>query len=174
MSETAVAEVDLDAQETWEATTGGTTYISIKDPRNPRAWVRKKVSGRGSRRITLTVDERLYNEQAVAYDGEHNCPFRNGLLRRISPKGEGRFEVTDEELVALLQGGSDEEFQQLIENTESEVVLRRMQFLGERNATMYRVNALRDLVELRYPNGKTSRVYQEYLDDLRAQGGTTL
>lgn len=173
MSEAAVAEVDLDAQETWEATTGGTTYISVQDPRNPKAWVRKKVSGRANKRITLTVSERLFNEQQVAYDNEKQCPFRNGLLRRIHPKGDGRFEITDEEIVALLQGGTDEEYQLLIEKTESEVVLRRMVLIAERSATLYRYNALRDLVEQRYPNGKTSRVYQEYLDDLANQGGST-
>jgi hypothetical protein len=33
------------AQEIWEATTPGTTYVNVRDPRNPEGWTRKKVGG---------------------------------------------------------------------------------------------------------------------------------
>lgn len=176
MSDTATVEAALDSQETWQSTTGGTTYVSVKDPRNPRGWVRRKVGGRGSKRITLTVEERLFNQELVTYENEHLDPFRNGLLIRIQPVNAERsqFEVTDEELVALLTSGEDEEFGTLIANTHSEVIVRRLLFLAERNATKFRYDALQDLVGQRYPAGKTSRVYREYIEELEKNAGADL
>lgn len=164
------------AQEIWEATTGGTTFINVRDPRNPRAWIQKSVGGKGTQRITLTIEEREFNQDAVVYESQHLDPFTNGMLYRISPKqGErGQYEVTDEQLVALLQGGSDEEYEQLIENTKSEVVLRRLLFLSDRNATAYRARLLAELVDRRYHVGKTSKVVQEMYDDESKYQGADL
>lgn len=161
------------AQEIWETTTGGTTFVNVRDPRNPDGWVRKKVGGRGSRRITLTVEEREFNQELVTYENKHLDPFSNGLLVRIAPKDvdRGQFEVTDEELIALLQGGTDEEFEDTIKKTESEVVLRRMLGLSERNATLHRFQILKDTIDDRFAIGKTQQVVQEIMDDdARYQG----
>lgn len=170
-----VESVDLKLQETWQSTTGGTTWVSVKDPRHPDNWVQRKVGGKGTQRITVTVEERLFNEELVAYDSLHHCPFRNGLLVRILPKGVERsqFELNDEELVLLLQGGEDEEFQATIEKTDSEVILRRLMFLAERNATMWRYSALKDLIDARYAKGKTSQVYREIEADEARYAGTS-
>lgn len=161
------------AQEIWESTTGGTVYVNVKDPRNPRAWIQKKVGGKGSQRITITVEERLFNQDMNTYENEHLDPFANGLLYRVSPKsGErGQYELSDEELVAVLKGGEDEDFEATVANTKSEIMLRRMLFLAERNATMHRFNIIKDTVEQRFAIGKTSKVVQEmYEDDHRYAG----
>lgn len=161
------------SQETWESTTGGTFWVQVKDPRQPGAWTTRKVGGKGSQRITITVEEREYNQEIVAYENKHLCPFSNGLLVRIQPKSveRGQYELNDEELVALLTTGQDEEFEALIANTKSEVILRRMLFLSERNATMFRFNVLKDTVDKRYAIGKTSKVVEEiYADDAKYAG----
>lgn len=161
------------AQEIWETTTGGTTFVHVKDPRNPDGWVQKKVGGRGTKRITLTVEEREFNQELVTYENKGHDPFTNGLLVRISPKDveRGQFEITDDEIVALLTGGTDEEFEATVKGTQSEVVLRRMMGLAERNATMHRFQILQDVVDERYTIGKTQKVVQEMIeDDARYQG----
>ena len=173
MTDQVEEQVNLKAQETWESTTGGTTFINVKDPRNPDGWVHKKVGGKGTQRITLTVEERLFNQDLVAYENTHLCPFRNGLLVRIAPANSerGQFELKDEELLLLLQAGEDEDFEVTIEKTTSEVILRRMLFLAERNATMWRYNKLKDLIEARYAVGKASQVYREIEEDDRKYAG---
>jgi hypothetical protein len=154
-------------QEIWMSTTGGTTYVHVKDPRNVNGWVQKKVGGKGSQRITLSIEEREFNQELVAYESQHHDPFTNGLLVRIAPKGVERsqYEVNDEELVALLKGGEDEDFEEMVVKTHSEVVLRRMLFLAERNTTLYRHNVLRDTVAERYSIGKTQQVVREIQED---------
>jgi hypothetical protein len=151
-------EVDLTSQEIWETTTGGTTYVNIRDPRVPNAWTKKKVGGKGTKRITITVEERLYNEELVAFERESQCPFRNGLLVRIHPKGaeRGQFEVSDAEIIALLTQLNDDEFTNTLANTHSEVVVRRMLALAERHATVYRFRILEDEVANRFAVGKSS------------------
>lgn len=167
MTSTEPEDIDLTAQEIWETTTGGTTFVHVKDPRSPRAWNKKKVGGRGSKRITLTVEERMFNQEQVAYENEHLDPFSNGLLVRVMPKSieRSQYEISDEELVALLKGGEDEDFEAMVVATPSEVVLRRMLFLAERNATMYRHEVLRTAIETRFAIGKTQQVVREMMAD---------
>lgn len=154
-------------QEIWETTTGGTTYVHVKDPRNPRGWVTKKVGGRGSKRISLTIEEREFNQELVAYENKHQDPFTNGLLYRIQPKSVERsaFEVSDEELVQLLGAGEDEQFEEDIRKISSEVILRRMLFLAERNVSMWRFNMLQTVIDDRFKIGKTQQVVREIFED---------
>jgi hypothetical protein len=166
-------EIDLDQQEIWESTTGGTTFVNVKDPRNPRAWITKKVGGKGTQRITVTVEERLFNQELVTYENGDHDPFLNGLLVRISPKDaeKGENEVTDDYLIEQLRDRSDEAFTTYLKSLRSEIVLRRLQSLAERHAPMYRFNEIQTEVDARYPIGKTSRVVSEMMhDDARYAG----
>lgn len=158
-----MSDEHLDDQETWETTTGGLTFIHTKDPLNSRVWVEKKVGGpNGAKRIVITTEERKHNQSMVAYGNEAQDPFLNGLLVRILPATERlENELTDKDLIELLQGGSDDDFEATIASIESEVILRRMHALTERNATPWRANALQDLINERWPAGKGSRVYEE-------------
>ena len=164
---------DRQAQEVWETTTGGTVYVHVKDPRNPNGWVQKKVGGRGTKRITVSVDEREFNQDLVTYENEQHDPFRNGLLRRISPKDptdKGQNEVADDELIEYLKLDDDQLFTEYYESLDSEVVLRRLLALGERHCSMYRFNHLKDHIDSKYALGKTQRVVKEmYEDDARYQ-----
>jgi hypothetical protein len=155
--------LDPNSQETWESTTGAQVWVNVKDPRARDSWMQKSVGGKGSQRITITVGEREFNEEMVAYENLHLCPFRNGLLIRILPKGveRSRFELKDEELLLVLQGGEDEQFEEDIEKITSEVILRRLLFLAERNATKWRFEALERVTLTKFPVGKSSQVYRE-------------
>lgn len=157
------------AQEIWEATTGGTTHINVRDPRNPEGWTKKRVGGRGSKRITLSVEEREFNQDLVQYENQHLDPFTNGLLIRISPKTveRGGNEVSDDELIAALQTSDDVEFELALNALTSEVVVRRLLELAKKHTSMMRYEQIRDLVDNRYSVGKTSQVVKEAMEDDR-------
>lgn len=155
------------AQEIWESTTGGTTWVHVKDPRNPDGWVQKKVGGKGTQRITLSVEEREFNQELIAYESKHHDPFTNGLLVRISPKAveRGGNELTDDDLIELLQTKDDAAFEAQMVAIESEVVLRRLLEHSRKHASMLRHEAIQTLVDDRYRIGKTSRVVKEIIED---------
>ena len=162
---------DLSQMETWEATTDGAVYVQVKDPRERTGWRYAKVTGRGRKKLQLTVEERLFNQDLVPEEkrAQHD-PFSNGLLVRTSPapasdEGLAAAHYTDDQLAELLQVDSDEVFMASVEAIESEVVVRRLLALAERKATMVRYQAIQELVDDRYHIGKTSRVVAEIYND---------
>lgn len=162
---------DLQQTETWEATTGGTTHVHVKDPRERNGWKITKVTGRGRKRIQLTIEERLFNQDLVPEENRHLDPFRNGLLVRTSPPPEpndadlGDSHYTDDQLVELLRLESDDVFMATVEAIQSEAVVRRLLDLAASKATNLRYTALQEHVDERYHVGKTSRVVQEIYDN---------
>lgn len=173
--ESTVDEQDPYSQETWESTTGSQVWVNVRDPRVRDGWVQKSVGGKGSQRITITIEERQFNEEMVAYENLNLCPFRNGLLIRVLPKGTERsqFELKDEELLLLLQGGEDEQFEEDLAKISSEVILRRLLFLAERNATKWRYEMLDAAIRDRFPVGKASQVYREMEAEEARYAGTS-
>lgn len=155
------------AQEIWEATTGGTTYVNVRDPRNPEGWTRKKVGGKGSKRITITVEEREFNQDLVQYENQHLDPFTNGSLIRISPKDaeRGPNEKTDDDLIAMLRIEDDIAFDVQLNAIVSETVLRRVLDLARAHTSMARYEIVRNLVDDRYQVGKASQVVREAEND---------
>jgi hypothetical protein len=155
------------AQEIWEATTPGTTYVNVRDPRNPEGWTRKKVGGRGSKRITVTVEEREFNQDLVQYENQHLDPFTNGRLIRISPKEveRGANERTDDELIAMLRIEDDDRFEAELRGIKSEIIVRRLMDLARKHTSVLRFEAVQTVVDERYHIGKTSQVVREAESD---------
>ncbi len=168
-----LSQEELTQTEVWEAVADGTTWLHKKNPQVAGTWKMHKVGGRGSKRITLTVEERLYNQELVPYENEKHDPFTNGTLVRVSPAEaeRGESEVTDAQLLELFEIGSDDVFSASVEDLKSEVVLRRLLNLAEKHATMVRYNMVRDLVEGRYKRSKTqTSVADLYSEDGRFRG----
>lgn len=155
------------AQEIWEAATSGTTWVNVRDPRNPDGWVRKKVGGKGTRRITVTVEEREFNQELVPFEKKHTDPFANGMLLRISPKEgkRGENEMSDEQLIDLLAISDDALFEKSLNEIQSEVLIRRLLKLAEKHTSMLRYQAVQEVVDTRYHIGKTSKVAREIMED---------
>lgn len=155
------------AQEIWESTTGGVTWVHVKDPRNPEGWVQKKVGGKGTQRVTLSVEEREFNQELIAYESQHLDPFTNGLLVRIQPKDveRGDSELTDADLIALLGLDNDDLFASELDGIRSEVVVRRLLELSKKHASMMRHEVIQNLVDDRYKIGKTQKVVKEMIND---------
>lgn len=166
-----MTEQDLSQMETWEATTGGAVYVQVKDPRDRTGWRSAKVTGRGRKKIQLSLEERLFNQELVPEEKRtQHDPFSNGLLVRTSPAPDVddddlQSHYTDDQLAELLQIDSDEVFLASVEAIQAEVVVRRLLKLAEKRATMVRFQALEELVDKRYHIGKTSRVVAEIYND---------
>lgn len=154
-------------QETWESTTGGVVWVQVKDPRHQGGWRTQKVGGKGTKRLSISVEEREFNQELIPYENEHLDPFRNGILVRTHPKGgeRGQFELTDAELIEMLQIGDDALFQEAYRSIGSEVVLRRLLKLAEKHTNMLRLQDIQGYVDDRYRSGKTSQVVKEMLED---------
>lgn len=163
-----MSEENANAQEIWESTTGGTTWVHVKDARVPGGWRQQKVGGKGTRRLTLTVEEREFNQDLIPFENAKHDPFTNGLLVRISPKvveERGEYELNDDQLVEILQLGDDETFLSTVREIDSEILMRRLLALSETHSTMTRFREIQQIVDSRYRGGKTSRVVKEIYED---------
>lgn len=155
------------AQEVWETTTGGTFWVHVKDPRQPGGWAQKRFGGRGSKKITITVEEREFNQELVSEDYQQHDPFTNGLLVRVSPKVVERseYELTDEDLLKVLAWEDDDKFEAYLRAVESEVIVRRFLALAGKNASKWRYDQIQQFVDVKYHIGKTSKVAKEIFED---------
>lgn len=156
-----------EVSEIWEATTEGTTWVSVRNTRVPGAWTERRVGGKGSKRLTITVEEREFNQEALPYENKHMDPFTNGLLVRISPKETTRtqYELVDDDLLEKLAIKDDAAFADYMMTVDSEVIIRRLLALARKHSTMARHQAIKEIVDGRYSVGKTSRVVQEAAED---------
>lgn len=163
-------------QEIWESTTGGQAWINVRDPRNPDGWTQKSVGGRGTKRITLTVEEREFNQELVAYENEHLDPFTNGMLVRISPSDtvRGKNELTDDDLAGVLRIEDDERFTSEVNAIDSEINMRRLLTLAEKHTSKMRYEEIQAVVDQRYAVGKTSRVVKEIYEDESRYAGADI
>ncbi len=163
MSSTATENV----QETWETTTGGTVYVQVKDPRQPGGWRQTKVGGKSAKKLRITVEEREFNQELIPEDNQEHDPFLNGLLVRTHPKDapKGVNELSDADLIEMLQMDSDEVFMEAVKSLASEVVLRRLVALAERHTNLLRLQELQAFVDAKYRVGKTSKVVAEMIAD---------
>jgi hypothetical protein len=154
-------------QETWEATTDGTVWVQVKDPRVPGGWRVQKVGGKSRKKLNISVEEREFNQELVPEENAQHDPFQNGLLVRTHPKAveRGPNELDDDALISVLAIDDDAIFEEAVASITSEVVLRRLAALGERHTNYHRLTILQGIIEARYSVGKTSRVVQEALED---------
>lgn len=154
-------------QEVWEVTNESTVWVHVKDPRVPGGWSQKRVGGRGTKKVTLTVEEREFNQELISEEYQHLDPFTNGIMIRTHPKTvtRGEYELTDDDLVTLLRAEGDEDFEKVLKSIESEVVVRRIFALAEKHATVTRYNVIQSLIDQRYRIGKTSKVVKEIIED---------
>lgn len=156
--------------ETWEIVSEGTVWVWTADVRRPGYMQKTRVGGKagGSRRLRITRDERRYNEEQIIEEMVANNPFRNGALKLITAKTD---EVPDDvdttyhldngDLLALFELKDENLFKSEVDSIASELVLRRLYMLAEKNATVSQLSAVRDVVEARYGVGGTQQSIRE-------------
>lgn len=155
-----MAEEKLAEMETWEIQVPGSTWVWIYDRRS-QGYDQKRVSGRrGPKRVTLTREEREYNEELAHEDSQHLNPFRNGTLARVVD-GEKVDAVTDDDLRVYLSLDGEAAFKEAVEEIDLELTIRRLLNLAAVEGRMFQVEILRDVVDERYRVGGTQPTVEE-------------
>lgn len=178
---TDVDEAEVDARdviETWELTGDGTAWIMVWSPRE-KSYVKQKVSSTsGTRRIRLSTEDRRYNEESIVEELSELNPFRNGMLRLTSKDPAGDIDatnhLTETELAELLEIRDMEAFSEAVASIHSELVVRRLKGLAERQGTHEQNEAINLVIDERWRVGGTQRAVQEMIDAGELQGGERL
>lgn len=165
--------------ETWEITGEGTAWVWVKDPREGKM-IKQRVGGRagGSRKLHISPDDRRFNEEQVIEEmAEHNV-FRNGTLRFISATDGSKpadvdttNQLTLEDMKALLEIRDEDLFRSEVNDLSSELVVRRLKSLAEKDGTNAQNQVLEDLIEERWKVGGTQRTVRELIEAGERIGG---
>ena len=168
MARPAVLDEDK-VVETWETAIEGTIWVWVYDRREDR-YQKQAVGGRSaSKRLHITRDDRKYNQEQIPVENSTLDPFTNGSLRFIdaATRDESldmRYHFTDEELAQLFEIRDPVLFDEAIKGFESELILRRLAAMSEKQGTVVQVEALRDLITQRHPIGGTQRTVREMIE----------
>lgn len=152
--------------ETWEIAFPGTVWVWIWDRRED-GYKKVQVGQRtGSKSLHITRDDRKYNQELIPEENTHLDPFTNGQLRLLGAADrdenlDTRYHYSNEDLVGMFEVRDPALFASEIEDIGSEVILRRMYSLADEHATVAQMDALRDLLQKRYPIGGTQRTVRE-------------
>lgn len=158
--------------EIWEITIPGSVFVSVRDPRVPGGWKQTSVSGTGNKKLTLSKDEREFNEEQIPDENIHLNPFRNGaLVCRQGELAEAK-QYTDAELADLLDL-NDAAFEEAFKALPTEVLHRRLLAIAEKRATVTQFTLLKDFVDEKYRVGGTQRTVRE-MESLSDRMGYTL
>lgn len=170
--------------EVWESMVPGTCWVWTRDPRRPGEYTKTRVGGRGggSKRLRITTDERRYHEEQVIDEMNDSNPFRNGALRLVSIDDGGEvvddihtnYHLTDTQLIEYFEVKDEDVFKGAMDDIGSELILRRIFSLAEKNGSVSQHAVLRDLLEERYKMGGTQRTVREMIAAGEAIGGEVL
>lgn len=166
--------------ETWEITTNGTVWVYIYDRRND-TYTKQRVGGRGgSRKLHINRDDRIFNQEQVVDENRQHDVFTNGLLRFVSandgsePDLELKWAFTEDQMKELFTVKDLGLFEEEVRQIQSELALRRLTELAEKEATNAQYALLRDLVEERYKVGGTQRAVADMIRSGEQLAGMTL
>lgn len=169
--------------ELWEIVIPGTVWVWTRDVRNPGQYNKTRVGGRagGSKKLRITTDERRYNEEQVIDEMLDHNPFRNGSLRLVSIDEGAKvddiltnYHLSDDDLKAYFEVKDEDLFVEAMKEIESEIILRRLFVMSEKEGSVAQHAALRDIVEDRYKVGGTQKTVREMIAAGEINGGTVL
>lgn len=165
-------EEELAQQETWEIQVKGGVSLWKKN-RRTNEYARVKANGhRGPKRLTLTVDDRLYNEELIPDEAEHLNPFTNGTLALV--KGRSLVgDLTTEKIREYLALDDEEVFREAVQEMDLELTVRRLKEMADQDGKIWQVEIVRDVLEQNWPIGGTQPTVMEMLRESE-DGGTQL
>lgn len=171
MSQKTTAISDADIIEQWEIVTDGTVWVWTKDVRQPGYMQKTRVGGKagGSKRLRITRDERRYNEEQIIDEMISSNPFRNGSLKLIKSRTDEAvaedvdltYQLDNDDLLQLLSVRDDELFRSEVEGIASELILRRLYAIAEKNATVSQLEIVRAVLNDRFAVGGTQQSIRE-------------
>ena len=165
----SITTPEMQVVETWEIVTEGTVWVWTSDVRQPGHMQKTRVGGKagGSRRLRITRDERRYNEEQIIEEMVSMNPFRNGALKLLAARSDvpedvdATYHLDNGDLLALFELKDENLFKAEIESVGSELVLRRLYMLAEKNATVAQLSTVREVVEERFGVGGTQQSIRE-------------
>lgn len=152
--------------ETWESVVAGVVYVWVYDRRDDK-YIKQAVGGRSaSKRLHISRDDRKYNQELIPPENRDHDPFTNGALRMkdAATRDESldiRYHFTDEDLKTFFEIRDEKLFTEAVEAVESELILRRLEAVAEKEGTVAQHETVRELVRRRYPIGGTQRTVAE-------------
>jgi hypothetical protein len=163
--------------ETWESVKGtGTVWLWIYNSRD-RQYQKTKLGGPagGARRIRISRADRQYNEEQILEENWGLNPFRNGMLRLVSPSQDETLDLsnqfTDDQLLRFFDVRDEVPFEANVRAVTSELVIRRLKDLAERAATLGQLAVLKAIIDERYRTGGTQKAMREYFaEEAKTQG----
>lgn len=161
---------DRQVMEVWEIQIPGGCHIQRFDQRRQEYVLVKLHGSNGPKRITLSKDDRIYNQEMIRPDYKKHDPFENGTLARV--EAGNLVGITDGDLAEMLSVRGAE-FRSLLASIENELTARRLYDLAQRDGTMEQVEALRDLIEERWRVGGTQPTVAELYAEA-TEGGERL
>lgn len=173
---------DTHIVETWEITTPGTIWVTVYDRRDDR-YTQTRVGGRegASKRLNISRDDRKFNQESIIEERKHLDPFTNGKLRFIKssdgsePEGVDRtYHMTDQDLLAMLADKNIDSFEQKVRAIQSELIVRRLVDIADKDGTRLQYETIRDIINERYPVGGTQRAVRDMVEAGEKLAGMTL
>lgn len=149
---------DQKVLETWEVQVPGTVYV-LKLDRRKDEYVKTRLNGtKGPKRVTLTRDDRKYNQEQVRPEYAQHDPFQNGAMAQVID-GE-LVGITDVELGDMLSVRG-EEFDELVASLDNELTARRLMGVAKTEGTVAQYEAIRDYIDERWKTGGTQPTVEE-------------
>lgn len=155
--------------ETWEILVSGQIYVWVYDKRDDR-YRKQKVGGQsGSRRLHISREDRKYNQEQLPVENRAHDSFTNGALRLVESSDRDehldiRYHYTDADLGELFEVRDTDLFIQAVKEIDSELIIRRLAAMAENKATVAQNEALKELIEERYPIGGTQATVREMIE----------
>lgn len=152
--------------ETWEARKGESSCWVYTWNRREDRYESTRVGGPGSQKLHITRDDRKYNQSLVPEEGIHHDVFTNGTLIFLScatadENLNTRLHLTDVEFKQMLAIRDEDQFAAAIGNINSELVLRRLLALAEKEGTVMQVEKVKSLIAEQWPTGRPQRLVAE-------------
>jgi hypothetical protein len=167
--------------EQWEITTAATVWVWLYDRRNDN-YRKQKVSGGpggGSKKLTISVGDRRYNQELVIEEMKDHDPFTNGTLLRLSgpelSDDEEHLDIsnhkTNAQLLEFFAITDVPMFQEAVDSLTSETLIRRLHSLAKKSALAWQLNIIEEVIDQRYRVGGTQPTVAQMIKDQDMQGG---
>lgn len=152
-------EKDQKVLETWEIQVPGTIYV-LKLDRRRDEYEKVRLNGtKGPKRVTLTRDDRKYNQEQIRPEYRQHDPFANGALAQVVD-GE-LVGITDVELGEMLQIREMDEFEEFVSSIDNELTARRLLAVARTEGTMAQYEVVRDHIDDNWKVGGTQPTVEE-------------
>lgn len=165
--------------ETWETATSGTVWVWVYDRREDK-YSKARVGGReGSGRLSITRDDRKYNQERIPIENRMLDPFTNGALVLVDATERDemldvRYHYSDTDLLQLFEVRDVDLFTEAINEIESELIIRRLLSMSEKAGTQAQDTALRSSSQTRWPIGGTQKTVREMIEAGERIGATQI